>query len=308
MKFKSSSYKIVKEKRFRMFMLSLLIAVIAWSIINLSKEYTKTVRVVLQLVNIPKETLVKNEKTVLEIEVKGSGFSLLNNKLDGLVYEVNMNSFPEYWMWSNNESQFKSIISEQLKIKSVIPNRVVFDKVKLFKKKVKVLPNINVDTETGFGVSAMKIAPKEVTIYGEETIIKEIDSVVTETITLKNVKDSISGELRLKNNFKLKYSTNSIKYSYKVERFTQGEFTVPILVKNAPKDKEITIFPKHVTIQFQSPISKYSSIKSNQFQVYVDANEMVGGKLLKIKLANTPSSTTNVRVLKKSVTYLLLNK
>lgn len=307
MKF-NPSYKIVKEKRFRVFMLSLLIAFIAWSIINLSKEYTKTIAVELLAINIPKDALIKNESTTLAVEVKGSGLSLLKNQLKGLKYQVDMERFPEYWKWNYNERQFKSLLPSQLTIVNVIPESVYFNKVKLAQKKVKVVADISVKPQAGFDVSEIEVKPKEITIYGAASVINELDSVYTEKASFVNVKAPVYGKLALSNDLKLKYTTDSIQYNYTVERFTQGEFTIPIVVKNAPIGKEVTIFPKQITLQFQSPLSKFSAYNSNQFQVYVDAGKLTGTKRLKIQVAHTPKGIKNIRLLKNSVTYLLIDK
>lgn len=303
-----STYKIVKEKRFRMFLLSLLVAIIAWSIINLSKEYTKTIEVELLAVNIPKTTIVKNEVSNLKVEVKGSGFTLLNNQLKGLKYKIDMNLFPEQWRWNNSEHQFKEIIPSSLKIISVVPERIQFDIAQLKKKKVKVYPSLKVQPQVGFDISKVEISPTEVTVYGDEHIIDGIDSVFTRNVSFLDIKEPIKGKLALKNDLGVKYDIDSIQYNYTIERFTQGEFIVPIVIKNAPIDKEVTIFPRQITVQFQTPLSRFSTYSANQFQVYVDANELADSKFLKIKVAHSPPGVKNLRLLKQSVTYLLIDK
>ena len=59
-------------------------------------------------------------------------------------------------------------------------------------------------------------------------------------------------------------------------------------------------------MQFQAPLSLFSSYREEGFGVFVDYNDINKSNTLPIHMEYTPEGVRNAKVLKKSVTYLLI--
>ena len=70
----------IQKKSSRAFVISLLVSLFVWGLINLSKVYEKTITVHISYKNLDVGTFVKNNDSILTIKVQGSGFTLMNNK------------------------------------------------------------------------------------------------------------------------------------------------------------------------------------------------------------------------------------
>jgi len=306
MKYKKG-FSYILKKSSRAFTVALLASFFIWVLINLSKTYEKTVSVKVLYDNVNDGNLVKRTDSVLHIKISGSGFSFLNKELEKLEYSIDTREKNNQWNWSINDYQFKTLFPRNVKVLDVAPKQLNFEVTTLAKKKVPVKPQIRVRSKLGYGITNSSFNIDSVLIFGESSVINNISEIETDSLTFDDVIESVSGEVLLKNeNNDVKLEHLSVKYSYDIESFTQGGFQLAIQIKNVPKDKKITIFPKQVNIQFQSPLSLFSSYREEGFGVYVDYNDINNSNTLPIHIEYTPEGVRNVKVLKKSVTYLLI--
>jgi len=308
MKYKNGlSY--IQKKSSRAFVIALLVSFLIWVLINLSKNHEKTVLVNVLYGNVNEGDLVKSNDSVLHIKIQGSGFSLLNKELEKLQYSIDAQKNKSQWSWTVNDYQFKKLFPKGIEVLNVDPKQLDFKVITLANKKVPIKSQIRVDTRLGYGITNSDLSIDSVKIYGESSVIDKIFEIKTDSLNFENVFENESGKVLLNNerdDVKLEYQ--SVKYSFDIERFTQGAFQLVIQIKNIPKDKKITIFPKQVNVQFQSPLSLFSGYRAEGFGVYVDYNNINNSNTLPIQMEYIPDGVRNVKVLKKSVTYLLIEK
>lgn len=305
------SYKkgltIVYKKGSKALILAFVVSLTIWLLINLSKTYERVIPVKLSFKNTNKGTFVKSSDSLLKVTLEGSGFSLLSSHLTELKYEVPTESNKSIWEVNNEE--LESLFSKSLKVKNVSPKTVSYNVVKLLKKRVPILSQIKVKAALGYGITNYNLSLDSIFIYGDETSINNVSFIKTDSLFFENVTESIHGKISLMSlNDQINLHDKSINFKYDIERFTQGDFLVKINVKNAPEGKEITIFPKEIHVQFQGPISKFSDYKSEDFKVSVDANDINETNTLPIYVEEIPKGVIHEKVLKKSVTYLILEK
>ena len=297
----------IQKKSSRAFLISLLVSLLVWGLINLSKIYEKTITVHVSYHNLDEGTFVKNNDSILTIKVQGSGFALMNTKLNSLNYSIDAKKGNKEWVWEANGYQFNELFSKNIRVLSVAPKRIKFKVQTLAKKKVPIQSEVIVKTKLGYGIIDSNLSKDSIMIYGDKLNIDSVSEIRTDNLYFDAVFEKIEGEVSLKNeNSNIQLETQKVNYSYNIERFTQGDFQVGIEIKNMPKEKKITIFPKEVNVQFQSPLSLFSDYRAEYFGVYVDFKEMNESNLLPIHIEYTPKGVRNVKVLKKSVTYIVI--
>jgi len=298
-----------QQKRFRFFIPALLVSLLMWFITNLSKEYVKTIPVKIVFSKITPGHLVKCKDTILTVKIQGSGFSLWSSQLKNVVYTIPVNDFKTNWNWQQNQYLFKQILPKNILVVNVTPSTIAYTQFKLEHKKVKVQHHIKVVPKLGYGITKLTLQPDSVLIYGHQKEIKNIKFIKTDSLLFKNRTTAVSGEVSLLLPAEvLQVSEKKISYQYDVERYTQGDFLVPIQLINVPENTEVSIFPKQIHVQFQSPLSVFETYQSQHFLLTVNCSNLENKTALAVELKNIPAGMKNVRLLKKSVTFLVLNK
>jgi len=302
-----SGLSYIQKKSSRAFVISLLVSLFVWGLINLSKVYEKTIMVHISYKNLAEGTFVKSNDSILTIKVQGSGFTLMNTKLKSLSYTIDTKKGNNEWVWEANGYQFNELFPKKIKVLSVAPKRVKFKIQTLAQKKVPIQSKVLVNTKLGYGVINSNLSKDSIMIYGDKLNIDSISEIKTDSLYFDTVFENINGEVGLVNeNKSIQMEVEKVKYSYDIERFTQGDFQVDIEIKNMPKEKKLTIFPREVNVQFQSPLSLFSDYRAESFGVYVDFNEISASNTLPIHIEYIPNGVSNVKVLKKLVTYIVI--
>jgi YbbR domain-containing protein len=302
-----NGFSYLFKKSSRAFVFSLFVSFFIWILINLSKTYEKTISVKLKYENKSKSNFIKFSDSILKVAVQGSGFSLLSNKLDNLVFSIDTQKNSEKWIWNSSDYKLKSLFSKKLKVLTVTPNEVNYSIKLLENKKVPIKSLITIKTKNGYGIVNTIFSKDSLLIFGPSYLLNDISLIKTDSLFFKDVFEGVLGEINLVNpNKELLLEQQSIAYNFEVERYTQGTFELELAIKNLPKNKKINIFPRQVKVQFQAPLSLFSNVSKEGFSVYVDYNDLNDSKLLPVYIDSFPSEVKNVKVLKKSVTYLLI--
>ncbi len=303
-----NSFSNVLKRSSRAFIVALIVSFSIWILINLSKTYQKTIPVKVIYTNSNNNTLIQSKDSILKVKIEGSGFSLLRKNINQLSYTISTKSSKQ-WVWDANDDQFKSLFPKTINVLSVSPKLVNFELIKLSQKKVPIRNKINVKTKIGYSITKTQMSKDSVIVYGPKVSLKTINFIDTKSYTYNDLIDNINDSISLlspKDDVKLEFT--NVKYSYAIERFTQGNFLMDVSIKNIPQGKKIKIFPKQVNLQFQTPLSTYSKLNKEQFAVYVDYLEINSTSSLPIRIDYVPECVKNTKLLKNSVTYLLIEQ
>ena len=303
-----NSFSYILKRSSRAFIVALIVSFSIWILINLSKTYQKIIPVKVIYTNTNNNTLTQTTDSVLKVKIEGTGFSLLRKKINNLTYKISTKNTKQ-WVWDANDDQFKALFPKTINVLSVSPKIVNYKLIKLSEKKVPITNKIEVNTKIGYAITNISISKDSLTIYGPLSILENINYIQTDSIVFNDVYEDIKGNISLHNSLEeIKLEFTSIPYKYSVERFTQGSFLLDVKVKNIPEGKSIKVFPKQVKLQFQSPLSLYSKLDKDQFSVFVDYKEINSSSTLPVKIDYVPESVKNIKLIKNSVTYLLIEQ
>jgi hypothetical protein len=91
-----------------------------------------------------------------------------------------------------------------------------------------------------------------------------------------------------------------------VDEFTERTITLPVWIHNQPDSSKIRLFPKEVEVSFKIGLSGYTSIKPEDFSLYVsweDIDEKVSQ--LKVKVSKAPPVVDNLKIKPEYVEFLI---
>ena len=282
-KLKSKILKSIKNKKLNVFGLFLVLTFLFSALTKLSKKYTDDITLNISYKNLPQQSIITLESVPkFRATVSAYGFDLLlyhfRNHSVQVDFDKDVYIKDSAYIWV--ASKFKHKISEQLtnsaEVISLEKDTIKFPFETLADKKVPVVLNANVAFKPGYDIlNDYVIRPDSVDIMGSASEVSKISKVETELLNLKEVTGTINTALALKklDNPNIKFSTNDVNVSAKVEKFTEGTMEVPVTIINKPLDVSINYFPKTVTVSFYTSLNNYKNIKPLDFKVDCDFAE-----------------------------------
>jgi hypothetical protein len=251
----------------------------------LSKEYTSTVNYTISYINIPENKIVQNSsKRKIPVVVKASGYRLIkqvlfDNKLN--VNAANLKAEDNTGLYSISLADQLPYMAAQhpsVKFEAIVKDTLLLDIGKLDSKVVPVVLSQNIQFKPGYHHDGIYILnPDSIRLTGPETQIRNILSIETQELNLQEVMDSLDIEVNL--DFSpylgqnLKWSADKVGIIAAVEKYTEGSFEVPVLIRNIPDSLEIKIFPKKVSVFYQTGLSKFNQVSSSDFVLSADFNK-----------------------------------
>ncbi len=304
------------NRRLKVFLLFLLMALLFWMLIKLSKNYISDVEFNLVYTDIPQKKLLQNvpdQKIVLT--VKTVGFKLLNYGLKTRTLNFSLNDIErkkgsEFYSLTKSKINFlQAQLSAETTVLKIKPDTVFFDLGVKKSKKVKVIPHVNLQFKPGFNLTKEKtFTPTNITISGPNKAIDTINEVHTEILDLDDVSEPFEKEIKIIVPSKsVSLSTDKITIKGKVEKITQGTFNLSYRIINLPKEYLISTYPKEVKVVFQVALNDYNKVSENSFKIQCDYKHTVDNNLehLVPKIIEKPDILFDVKVVPTKIEYLI---
>lgn len=308
--------QLVKSKRLNVFILFLAMAFFILMITKLSRNYTNTVSFNIETVNVPAEVILLNKNKTLDVSFKTDGFKwltyvintpklIVDFKHDSLVkgkdYVFNIN---------NNKKKLQAYLPKSAENITFNTNQLNFKFDSNYTKNIPVKLNKNIVLANGFDfVEDINISPKTVKLIGPKSVLDTLSVVNTKLLELENLNASQTINLELDlSDFKenIITETTTVKVGLQVDKFTEGNFTIPIELINAPKDVKVTHFPKNATIVYYSQLATFNRILKSDFRVVVDyKSRNTATNYLVPELISKNKTIKTARVSLKKVDYIV---
>lgn len=294
----------------------LIISTFIWLIITLSRIYVQMSSFAVVYTDLPQDKIYNKEPlNSINIEVEGSGFRFLKANFfqDDIklslkkLHKKDDNSY--YLELKNSTKEIQKQLSSGLILKKIEEDFVYFDLGSLETKKVPVMPDLSIDYQLGFDVTKVTIFPDSVLLSGTEKQLKNINNITLKPLVFKDVSKDLSTEVDMilpEKDKKVKLSHSKAKVSIKVDKFTEGEFEIPVFVKNISSDK-ITIYPKKVKVIYKVSLKEFNKITPNSFDVEADYKYSKDNNLsyLVPKIKSKSDFISNVRIVPEKIDFLI---
>lgn len=270
----------LNNKNIRMFLLSLLMSFIFWLLINLSKESISVGNFNLSYYNLPHSKVIQNAPLKqLKLELKAHGFKFLSYQLNKQELRINLEHIKHlkngryYYLPNNYLRELQSQLSEDVELLSVINDTIFLDLTIIATKKVKVVPNLDVNFKSGFNfANPIKVTPDSVEIQGPKAWLDTITKIETEALHFNDLAQNINQLVALKmiKNDKLVYSKSEVNIKIEVDKFTETSLLANFTILNLPNNYQISTIPKEITIKYQVSLSNYKRVNALMFTVQCD--------------------------------------
>lgn len=294
------------------------VAALLWLIIKLSANYTVTEDLTIKMKDAPADLVITDGSQKIKVTLSTSGFELLNyyfkpqsrRKVDISLEEVPLHKDDES-TYSFNSSYAKEKIANFLTIE---PNQVSFDESRIVlnmeqldSTKVKVVANVDLAYEKQYNRRGkIHVTPDSVMIYGPQNIVKKIDNVYTENVSLQNINSNIDIDVPIHLNEMINCKSDKVNVKINVEKYTEAVANVKI--KNI-SNKKLRLFPDKVKIKYIVYLSDYNLINENFFTVSIDTADISqDNEYLPVYLIDYPNNTRITGIEPKEVEYIIIEE
>ena len=276
-KLKNRLNYFIKIKRFNVFLLFLILAFVISITTKLSNNITQTITVQLKPFNVPvTDVLIEDKPKFINVTINSQGFNLIKYAFKDLKLKVNFSEISKdslNYLWNKDLEGYRisKLFDNSTLIQDISPKELSFEYDLQSVKKIPVVINSKVEFSPGFNfVSSLRSKPDSILIIGPKAVVDSIFNISTNKLEFKNLKQDINQTVELKLNKKLKYSESIVQILGEVDRFTEGQFNIPVKIINTPENLNVTIFPKYVPVIFYTSLTAYNSIDKSDFVVECD--------------------------------------
>lgn len=296
----------------------LIASFLIWMLINLSKPSSTIVNYTVSFVEMPQDKMLQ-EDPIKEVSllVKGSGFKLLsaglsNRNINVSAKNVQKKSANNFFLVTDNQRvEIQKQLVSGLSLQGVLQDTIFLKLGSLKSKKVPVVPSLDIAYKLGYNKSEdVKIIPDSVLISGPELQLKKVNSLQMAKLILREVSEDVTKKMPLvmsKEVDKVKMSFNEVELQIKVDKFTEGEFEIPVVVKNISSNKKINIFPKRVKVVFKVGLKDFNKITADSFKIVCNYEQVKENELTYLipELEAKPSKVSSVRIIPSRIDFLI---
>lgn len=292
------------------------IAVLLWLANRLTHEYDGYLKAHIIYNNIPQDYVLGGGTTKdVTLHVKTKGFYLLLNKIksDNIGLEINAAMLPfgkEFVASQYLKNIIAASLNKEYTLIGVQPDTLNYIFDKKFSKSVPIKFNYQLDFESQYGLAEnILIEPSQVVISGPKKQIIDIKLLETEVIIFKKLKEDLTGSAKVivPGIINASLDTSFIKYTIKVEKYTEQEIDVPVRLINVPVKNNVVIYPKKVKVTCLVSLNNFEKVKPDLFEVVADFSNIVSteDKQVLISLKRQPTFVKNVNWSPKRVEYII---
>ncbi len=306
------------NNKFRVFLLFLILSSGSLVLNKLSKEYKTTLQLEVAISNIPQNKIIlKTAKTKINIYVKATGYNLIGYKLFNKKIKINATNAKRV---INTKHQIKTSllideIQQQLlvgtEIIEILNSTIDIELGEIISKKVPVILKKSITYEKGYKIKGnIVVEPDSVLVSGPEDKVTPLQYIETSILKKENLYTTLNEEvsLNLKSKPKsVRVSTNVIKVTAEVEKFTELVFTIPLKIINNPKRLHVETYPSKVEVVFQLELSEISKVNASNFEVIGDLAYAQDNNLsyLVPKVSKKPSAVQNIYINPQKVDFII---
>jgi YbbR domain-containing protein len=211
---------------------------------------------------------------------------------------------------------YTDALSAQLKYKNQItavsPERIVVKLNKLCRKKLPIVPSLDLSfAEQYMQCDRAVVSPDSVMVCGPKGIIDTLSCIRTEKFKAAGLKENTAVNLRLKlpaRNISVKTAFFEAKVTIPVEKFTEKDIEVPLIVRNKPKNMDVKTFPDKIKISCFVALKDFDRVLPDMFSGSVDFDDSQNGSvnMLNVRVDEYPQYVKITRFSPVRVEYIIM--
>lgn len=266
------------------FLLCVLLALSIWLLHNLSQNFTDVVEIpVIAESNIEGRAARSAGETQIVARCNCSGFYLVRHKyfrkdesktVRFNAKDIHFREGETFFMTDSDLQNYtQQIFGPEVSVESFVSREVLFRFPEEFNKKVPVKAVQLVSFRPQYTArSQIRLSQDSVMVYGEPSRIAGIESILTKQISLKDLKRTAHGVVKLDNPAGVRLSVSEVDYSLDVVRYVEVSERFTIEARGVPAGAKLAVYPGTVEVVARC-IFPYETNPLDKMTFYVDYDE-----------------------------------
>lgn len=316
---KEKKINSTNKRKINIFIIFLVCSSLIWLISKLSEDYAQRSTFELSYVNIPDSLLLTgSSKEQIDTRLQASGFKFLAFNFGKKDIKIDLgqlrgvgNSF-----FINKEEYQKQIedqLPDNMTLLSVDQDTLFIYFKKLFSKEVEVVADINLELAQNHMLEGkLRVEPPYITLKGPQSEVEAVDRIYTVSTSLTGVSENFNSSLKLAKTPEMEntsYSTDQVKVSGDVFRFSEQMIEIPVRVDNLPEGTEIKTFPNVISVLCKAKIDRLKNLRPQEFELVADFNAINReNSKLDVRLKSKPEDVYDAQLSQNKVEYILIRR
>ena len=297
-----------------LFLVFLSVSTLFWFILTLNDNAQDHFNVNLRITNQPDSvTFISDIPERVHVAVSDKGTSLWRN---GYLKHPSINiDFKEYssdgvlrYSYNDLISSLRSTFGNEAQITSVS-----LDSLQLFYttkpgKKVPVIVDCQVFPASGSTLNgSVKSSPEIVYVYGTKEVLDTIDFVKTEPVTLRNLMETTSMEVKIGKMRGARPLPSKVSITIPIEPLVKRQAMITVEAINVPEGEELLLFPSKVPVEYYVAMSLLNDDEDNNIHLVVDYDDITFSKdgKLSVSVGKYPDRLKNLKLSTDSIEYAI---
>lgn len=269
-----------KPGKTKAFFICLVIASFLWVVHALNTVYTYSFAIPVTFKNLPsdKKPLMQLPQQI-NADIKASGLKLglmlLRQPFKPLAVDINSLKTVnrgQYYVLSGSPIDFESIFHFETTVKHLSPDTLYFTDRTGYEKNVPLKVPLHISCREGFGYKKPIINPSFITIWGDSTVLKSVDTVYTQLLNLTQITNSISENIAvIRPGGGVYTSLTHVNVQIEVGRLVEHQLYIAINDVQQHPGKTVSIFPALSRIKFTTLQGSFVPEDSLLFKVMVNS-------------------------------------
>lgn len=286
-------------------LIALVAAVVLWLFARLEQEYTRELKLGLDMFLLPTEYVVVEQNVdSVSVEIRGKGRYLVQlGKFEPRIVLplVSMREGRERLRFGPENVN----LPEQIEVRSLDPYQIELVIERRAKRKVAVIVRSDGIPAEGFAISDIDY-DKTVDLYGTKEVVSTFSHLFSEPLNVDGVSESFSTKLAIQvpDTAGLATEPSSILVKVRVEPETTVVLSnVPVSLKGVPLQGQAYLLNKEAKLTLRGPVSLLRGYSKDEVEVTISVSSLMRGDY---RLPADVSLTPGVRVESEPAVFRLL--
>ena len=299
-----------KNTHLTLFIICLIISIVMWLMIKLSREYSTTVLFSVRYTGLQNQnTILPGSDSILFINLQTTGYNILFRQIFHQNYklEVDLSRYLPKHRGKNFETDVdvRELIPDisgnfysKETISSYLPQILKVKLDKAYTKLVPVIPDVSISFIKDYGLyHKMYFSPDSIMVSGDREKLKHIDFVKTQQQNFTNLASNVSLTVKLINNnpSEIRFSSEYIKLFIPVVEVTEHSLEIPLKLDSLKSTGTITAEPDKVMVQYLVCKPDSNKIRVDSFDLALDMSDVQRNKA-KVTVRRSPSYVKILRI------------
>ncbi len=293
-----------------MFFLFVLVATVLWYLTKLSHEYTVDIKHRVRLEGHPKGALLVGDPSrQVWLRLRGRGHTLLEFKAfsSEQPFEVDLGGADAYTRRSAgrgvlNRIQMAALFGPQLPsglvLESVLTDSISCEFSPLARRRLPVRSQLSYRLASQHvAVGPLELAPDSLWVEGPRAELEGLDSVVTVSADLGELRESFDSVVRLLPlASELDMEVGEVSVRIPVSEFTQKELEVELRAVGVPDSLAVDLLPKTVSVRCAVELGSYRRLAAKDIDLYCEFSPYAMDGRYIVQVGRLPKGVIGVEI------------